>query len=435
MGKIFINATKNYGDKIKNIVEREKSRVDGVYYNLADIQTKHITELNNFLSGKIIFKDFPIYYLLYDNSYISKYLNPTTEAVKDRDGNVLIQKTTEGNNKLLCLKSNVDFPKFESLPLESSEYVDYRDDILFCIKNYYLRFYQNCPYMTTPTFLLDKTDSWKDIIIDDVLQHTNIYLKDESKRDVFLSVLINVELFNSFNVANKLLKYIRKYSFLTGISVSITNSASIYTYDSKEYQNILSFIKELNFNDVKVFMNYCGIKDIPFSILDIERFGVGWFSSFRSYDLESKGIDISQNSSFGKRIKKILLEYFMSEIPLELLEVLKIEDILEIIPVPISKLDDLSLSDLEQLYWIEFLKIIEKNQVIEEKFTGDELTIKRCDLMLQKLDFGLKNLKYLVKKLNESGRFDDAKKLENTNIYCIMTQIGAIREFKNKILI
>lgn len=69
MGKIFINATKNYGEKISTIFKNSSERVDGIYYSLADVPQNQLEGLNSLSNVNFILKEFPLYYLVNDNVY------------------------------------------------------------------------------------------------------------------------------------------------------------------------------------------------------------------------------------------------------------------------------------------------------------------------------------------------------------------------------
>ncbi|AFH81243.1 hypothetical protein MUO_13635 [Listeria monocytogenes 07PF0776] len=75
------------------------------------------------------------------------------------------------------------------------------------------------------------------------------------------------------------------------------------------------------------------------------------------------------SSSFGKRIRKILTENFISEVPLSYLSVLNESECKKYFSIEKDKLKTIDYKDRER-YWCEMLKIIEEDTSNDYLYTG-----------------------------------------------------------------
>ena len=285
----------------------------------------------------------------------------------------------------------------------------------------------------TPSFLLNKIGSWEDIMLLDVLKSTSEYLENTPKSEVYLSIVLDPVLLEISDVVNDIKSYVAMYTYITGISLTVINDKSMYMYNKNDYKNILIFIKELKSMGMKIHLNYCGIKDIIFSCLDIERYAVGWFGSFRNFDTDSKRISELEVSSFGRRVRKIFSKHFMSEIPLDYLEVLTSQECREFFNIDKASMDSINFKNLEQHYWTAMLDIIEKDTEIEREYRDNELINARCELLKEMINEAVDNIEVLITKLNKNGRYDDASKLKKNNLIHVKMYEEVLSEFQGKL--
>lgn len=426
MGKLFINATKNFGSKIDEAIVDSKGRIDGIHYSIADVPVSQIWRLD--IESVSCFPEFPIYYLTVDNEYLSYYFD--REPVELEYEKRFIP--SEKNNRLICMGEHVDFSFLENLPLSTLEYTAKREHILNMINKFYDDYYRS-NYLMTPTFIMNKIGSWEEIMLLDVLKNTQNYLVNKPKKNVFLSIILDPVLLDTSDVVSNIKNYIKMYSYVNGLSLTIINDNSMYRYTKDEYKNILSFIKELKSLDLKVYLQYCGIKDVIFSVLATDRYSVGWFGSYRNFDTTSKKISEIESSSFGRRVKKILSENFMSEIPLEYLSVLTAEECKQYFGLDKDNIDMIDYKKLEQKYWKTILKIIQKDDNVEFKYKDDELIYYRCESLKRRMLGAEKNLCFMIKRLRSEGRFSDATKLEKNNLEHVKMYTLALGEFQEKL--
>ncbi|EIB6115834.1 hypothetical protein K9D10_000750 [Enterococcus faecalis] len=426
MGKLFINATKNFGNKIETAISNSNGRIDGIHYSLADIPKEKTSKLRS--EGIYIFPELPLYYLTTKNDYIEKFLDRSPIDLGDEKSFI----PNERNNKLICLENHIDLSFLRTLPLTTFEYSTKREEFLSMVNTFYNSYYQD-DYLMTPTFMINKVGSWEEIMLLDVLKSTNEYLVSNPKSNVFLSILLDPTLLDSSDIAGNILSYIDMYPLINNFSLTIISDESMYYHTKDDYKNILTFIKELRARGIEVYLQYCGIKDIVFSVLNIKRFSVGWFGSYRNFDTNSKRISEVSSNSFGKRIRKILTENFMSEIPLSYLSVLNERECIEYFSIEKNKLETIDYKDLEQRYWCEMLKIIEEDASSEKLYTGDELINYRCEIIKEKLQNAIVNLSFLIRKLKEAGRFTDASKLEKNNLKHVELYEEVLNDFQEKL--
>jgi|GEM_PF-6824526 len=426
MGKLFINATKNFGNKIDEAINRSNGRIDGIHYSIADISRDKISRLN--IGGIYKFPEFPLYYLTINNDYIDSFFNRDPKIIDNEKKFI----PSEKNNKLICMGQHVDFSFLNKLPLSTLEYSDKRESILDMINHFYNTYYPN-NYIMTPTFIINKVGSWEEIMLVDVLKSTKGYLEDNPKEAAFLSILLDPTLLDNSDIASNIISYVEMYPFINNFSLTIISDDSMYYHTKDVYKNVLTFIRDLNARDINVHLQYCGIKDVVFSVLDVKRFSVGWFGSYRNFDTNSKRISEVNSSAFGKRVKKVLTENFMSEIPLDYLNVLSPEECQRLFEIDQNRLDIIDFKELEQRYWAEMLKIIEKNESIEEEFEGDELLSKRCDNLKRKIFDAIDNLELLIERLNDKARYSDAKKIKNNNLKHVKLYGEVLDSFQEKL--
>lgn len=423
MGRIFINATKNFGKKIDTAIDNY-NRIDGIYYSLADVPKDKIDSFN--LEDVYRFSDLPLYYLTRQNEYIDNYFDRNTTDIGD--GKFFTPSVK--NNKLICMSDHIDFSFLNMLPITTITYSTRREEFMNMIRDFYEEYYQDS-YLMTPTFMLDNIGTWEEVMIADVLKVTDDYLNEHNKDKVILSILLKPELLNNIDVLNSIKSYIELCPSINGFSLTIINDNLPSHYNKEDYKNIFSLVKELNSINLDVFIQYSGIKDVVFSVLDINRFSIGWFGSYRNFDTIQKGITEISPDFFARRVRKILSENFMTEIPLDYLEVLTPEECLEYFGVNKEKLEHISYVDLEQVYWKEILKIIEKDNSTESQFQDDELLHNRCNILLDKLENAMDNIDNLIERLELSGRFDDARKLEKNNKKHVELYFDVLVEFQD----
>lgn len=426
MGKLFINATKNYGTKITDAIDNSEGRIDGIRYSIADIPISQANRIN--MEGLYQFPEFPLYYLTIYNEYVNYYFNrKTIDLPKGKKFT-----PNEKNNRLICMDEHINFSFLSKLPLSTMEYSIKRENIMSMINNFYNRYYNEW-YLMTPSFLLNKTGSWEDIMLLDVLKSTSKYLEIRPKEEVYLSIVLDPVLLEISDVVNDIKSYVDMYTYITGISLTIINDKSMYFYNKKDYKNILTFIKELKLMGMKIHLNYCGIKDIVFSCLDIERYAVGWFGSFRNFDTDSKRISDLEVTSFGRRVRKIFSKKFMSEIPLDYLEVLTPQKCKEYFNVDKDSMESINFNNLEQQYWTAMLDTIEKNTEIETQYQGNELIDARCEILKEMMTDAITNLESFITILEQNGRYDDASKLRKNNLIHVKMYKEVLSEFQDKL--
>lgn len=419
MGKLYINATKSFGEKIDTAIANSSGRIDGIYYSLADIRYDKRDSLE--IPDIDLLTEFPIYYLTVQNDYIESY-----EMTKENPNE---SGATANNNRLLCLSEQLDFSFIEKLPLTPLSYASSRNEVLEMVQNFYDRYY-NDEYVMLPTFLINKIDTWEEVFWADILQKTEEYLKEQPRNKVFLSLVIEPLLLNTKDFIDNVKNYINLCPSINSISITFINNDSINYYADEEYKNILSLIRDLNAENIEVYIQYCGIKDIIFSVLDVHRFSVGWFGSYRNFDANNKRISEISGDSFARRAKKILSESIMSEIPLTVLEVLDQDKCQELFGINNSNLEIINFPKLEQIYWEEMLKIIEKNDNLENSYTGDELIFERCSYMIGKLERALVNLRDIIEILKDAARFNEGKSIENNNVKHVRMYLNVLKEFQ-----
>lgn len=428
MGKLFINATKNYGAKITEALDNSEGRIDGIRYSIADIPVPHANRIEMEIEWLYQFPEFPIYYLTIYNEYVDYYFN--RETINLPNGKKFTP--SEKNNRLICMDEHVDFSFLKQLPLSTMGYSINREKIMSMINEFYDNYYQDS-YLMTPSFLLNKIGSWEDIMLLDILKSTSEYLENESKDEVYLSIVLDPVLLEISDVVNNIKSYVGMYSYIKGISLTIINDKSMYIYNKNDYKNILTFIKELKLMGLKIHLNYSGVKDIVLSCLDIERFAVGWFGSFRNFDTDSKRISELEVNSFGRRVRKIFSKRFMSEIPLDYLEVLTSQECQEYFNIDKDRMDSINYNNLEQQYWTTMLEIIEKNDEVENQNQGDALIDARCEMLKEIMDDAIINIERFIIKLKENGRYDDASKLEKNNLIHVKMYKEVLSEFQGKL--
>lgn len=426
MGKLFINATKNFGNKIETAISNSNGRIDGIHYSIADIPIEKIDILRS--DGIYMFPELPLYYLTTKNDYIEKYLDRSPIDLGDDRSFV----PSEKNNKLICMENYVDLSFLNTLPLSTFEYSTKRESFLSMVNKFYDDYYGD-DYLMTPTFMINKVGSWEEIMLLDILKSTNEYLISNPKINVFLSILLDPVLLDTSDIASNILNYIDMYPTINNFSLTIISDESMYYHTKDNYKNILTFMKELRARNINVYLQYCGIKDVVFSVLDIKRFSVGWFGSYRNFDTNAKKLSEVNSNSFGKRIRKILTENFMSEIPIDYLNVLTDSECMDYFSIEKNKLETIDYKELEQRYWREMLKIIAKDTDTEQRYSGDELINYRCENIKNKTQIAISNLNFLIRKLKESGRFDDASKLEGINLKHVKLYEEVLIDFQEKL--
>lgn len=426
MGKLFVNATKNYGTKIEDAIDNSKGRIDGIRYSIADIPLSQVTKLG--MNELHKFPEFPLYYLTIHNEYVNYYFN--RETIDIPKGKKFTP--SEKNNRLICMDEHINFSFLSKLPLSTMQYSINREKIMHMINEFYNNYYEG-NYLMTPSFLLNKIGSWEDIMLLDVLKSTSEYLENTPKSEVYLSIVLDPVLLEISDVVNDIKSYVAMYTYITGISLTVINDKSMYMYNKNDYKNILIFIKELKSMGMKIHLNYCGIKDIIFSCLDIERYAVGWFGSFRNFDTDSKRISELEVSSFGRRVRKIFSKHFMSEIPLDYLEVLTSQECREFFNIDKASMDSINFKNLEQHYWTAMLDIIEKDTEIEREYRDNELINARCELLKEMINEAVDNIEVLITKLNKNGRYDDASKLKKNNLIHVKMYEEVLSEFQGKL--
>lgn len=421
MNKLVLNINKNFGNKVKTAYDtlNKDNSLEGVYLNLSDIATKQIDNLlNSNLTAKFFF-EYPFYYLLENNLYID-LLNNIGNTAK--------------NNKIVCLSENIEHILKDNLPLTSSTFIQNRVNIYKSINSYFDKYYSSYDYVMTPTFFFPKSGSWKEYVFEDILLFTQNYCNITNKSRIILSLIIDVKDFSSENIYNLILGYINRYKNIDSISISVpVSKIGLNYYKQSEYLDYFNFLKAIRSNNINVYIQYAGIKDLIFAVLDIKAFGVGWSSSFRGLSLEQRKLVYQSTPTFGRKVQKVFLKSFMSEIPLSLLKKYPQEKIDSLFGEK-TNLDLLSYNHLEQKYWSEYLKTLDDfnhdNHIYDES-----IIIGKIETMMQILDKAKLNLIDLISHLKMINRFDDADKIEKDQLRSIINYIDSIQEFRNSIFI
>ncbi|EGS0274476.1 TPA: hypothetical protein LEM23_002858, partial [Listeria monocytogenes] len=221
MGKLFINATKNFGNKIEIAISNSNGRIDGVHYSIADIPIEKTFELRS--EGIYTFPELPLYYLTTKNDYIEKYLDRSPINLEDDKSFI----PNERNNKLICMEKHIDLSFLSTLPLSTFEYSTKREEFLNMVNTFYDTYYED-DYLMTPTFMINKVGSWEEIMLLDVLKNTNEYLISNQKSNVFLSILLDPVLLDSSDIAGNILNYIDMYPLINNFSLTIISDESMY---------------------------------------------------------------------------------------------------------------------------------------------------------------------------------------------------------------
>lgn len=421
--KIIINATKNYGEKIQNAISSDNTAVDGIYYSLADITSSNVSRIENYSSEvRYLFREFPIYYLTNNNNYIEPFMT------KD-------EGVTSSNNKICCMIENLIELNIENLklPLTPKEYVKNKDRINESIISFYDNYYSNDSLILTPTFLINKSSSWEDVMLEDIIAFSNNYADDHKKKMV-LSFIISGDLLSDLAFSSTIIDYHERYSAVNGVSITIINDDQQGNYSKNTYINLLSFLHELNNYEISVFVQYAGIKDLPLSILNIERYGVGWFSTYRGFDLNYKKISDRIIKGFGSKVRKVFLPEYLSEVPLDYFYALGEKEYKELLPIGLHNSDLINFPYLELFYWESFAQVLEYRD--KTRSTDSSVLIEeRATLFIEMIDRAIEKLRNLMSLLEEKGRYDDARKLENNNISSLNIFKEAINEFLKLLII
>ena len=130
MGKLFVNATKNYGTKIEDAIDNSKGRIDGIRYSIADIPLSQVTKLG--MNELHKFPEFPLYYLTIHNEYVNYYFN--RETIDIPKGKKFTP--SEKNNRLICMDEHINFSFLSKLPLSTMQYSINREKIMHMINEF-----------------------------------------------------------------------------------------------------------------------------------------------------------------------------------------------------------------------------------------------------------------------------------------------------------
>lgn len=432
MNNLLINATKNYGDKILlALKENEINRnVEGVYVSLADLPKKQIDKLVKDIDGiSRIFYDFPIYFILEDNLYI-------TQNKMENSLNISNNKKKSTTNKLEVLMENLNFSNFSDFPLQPSSYVQNREYIHTIIQRFYNQYYKNASEIILPTFILKDLNSWKEIMIEDTFSYAQRYA-EENDKSITCSFIIDFSYLDKENVSQRLYRYFERYNRFSTVSITLTiDKVGINTYSSQQYLSYLNFINDLTSKNIKVRIQNAGLKDIILSIFDVQSFSVGWSSSYRGMNLEQKKITNREVVSFGRKTKKVFLSKLMSEIPLSYFDVFTVHENMAFFGEQFKGFNHITFNWIEQKYWIEFVKVI--NFIRNDTLNNDNIinysTISsRVELFQNVFRDAKENLQIVIDRLEQKGRISDANRLRNDQLRCIINNEDALKEFKNSI--
>lgn len=430
MNNLLINATKNYGDKILlALKENEINRnVEGVYVSLADLPKKQIDKLVKEIDGlSRIFYDFPIYFILEDNLYI-------TQNKMDNSLNNSKKKNT--TNKLEVLMENLNFSNFSDFPLQPSSYVQNRDYIHKIILNFYNQYYKYDSEIILPTFILKDLNSWKEIMIEDTFSYAQRYAEENDKK-ITCSFIIDFSYLDKEDVSQRLYRYFERYNRFSTVSITLTiDKVGINTYNPQQYLSYMNFVNDLTSKNIKVRIQNAGLKDIILSIFDVQSFSVGWSSSYRGMNLEQRKITNREVVSFGRKTKKVFLSKLMSEIPLSYFDVFTVQENMSFFGDQFKGFNHITFNWIEQKYWIEFVKVINfiRNDTLGKENNIDYSTINsRVELFQSVLRDAKNNLQIVIDRLEQKGRLTDASRLKTDQLRCIINNEEALKKFKNSI--
>lgn len=411
MSRLYINATKSFGDKLQNGVEIEG--VSGIYYSIAEITNKFIDKIEQIDNTQIL-ASYPFYYLLYSSYDLQEYILGDDNC-------------KEGTNRILCLLNNLENLYGLTLPINVGEFVQKSELIFESIHNYYDKFYGNSSYFMSPSMIIENETDWKIMVLNNILADAQKYAENNNKDYFIGSFIISTTFLDNSNVSGSLLKMVDLYPKMTTMSININIDNDEFEYYTPDrYKKFMVLLYELKYKKTAILLHHCGIRDVLFSIFDIDSYSVGWFNTYRGFTFSHKRIGITvKPQGGGRNVKKILLSKVFSEIPLAFYVKLP-KEIQAKLGYIISQEIEKTQKDLELIYWQEYLKMITLSSKSPNYI---ESIVIRAQELNRKLSVANILLHDIIAFYDSVGLFNEAARIKSQNLDYVTRYLDALQSF------